>query len=105
MAQVSDKIITLIKQFITEASEDNIHISEAVLFGSYARGTQNKESDIDLAVVSEDFEGIRIFDNKKIRKAKLKTSIDLETHPYRPEDFTIYNPFVREILEYGIRIV
>ncbi|TAL69965.1 MAG: nucleotidyltransferase domain-containing protein [Bacteroidetes bacterium] len=105
MAKIPAQIIEIIKKFIERALEDNIHISQAVLFGSYARGTNNEWSDIDVAVVSDDFEGIRIFDNKKIRKAKLKTSIDLETHPYRPEDFTSDNPFVQEILEYGIRIV
>jgi hypothetical protein len=36
---------------------------------------------------------------------KLKVSIDLELHPYRPEDFTEDNPFVKEILQYGIRII
>ena len=105
MAQVSDKIIELVKKFVERAMEDNIHITEAILFGSYAKGTNNEWSDIDIAVVSDDFEGIRLYDNKKIRNAKLKTSIDLETHPYRPEDFTPDNPFVNEILNFGIRIV
>ena len=105
MAQVSDKIIEIIKNFAKKAFEDKINISEIILFGSYAKGTYNEWSDIDIAVVSSDFEGIRLFDNKKIRNAKLKTSIDLETHPYRPEDFTLDNPFVQEILSYGIKVV
>lgn len=105
MAQVSDKIIEIIKKFANEAVIDKINISEIILFGSYAKGNYNEWSDIDIAVISSDFEGIRLFDNKKIRKAKLKSSIDLETHPYRPEDFTLENPFVQEILSYGIRIV
>jgi predicted nucleotidyltransferase len=104
MAKVPDKIIELIKQFIEEAHKDNINISRTVLFGSYAKGTFNEFSDIDIAVVSEDFEGNRFYDNRKIRNSKLKTSIDLEPHTYRPEQFTIDNPFVREVLEYGIVI-
>ena len=105
MAQVPDNIIALIKKFIENASQDKIQISEAILFGSYAKGTQNEWSDIDIAIVSKDFQGISFYDSQKLNNALLKTSIDLETHPYRPEDFTIDNPFVREILEYGIRIV
>lgn len=105
MAQISDKITELIKKFVAEASKDNIQISKVILFGSYAKGTNNEWSDIDLAVVSKDFDGISFYDSQKLTDAMLRTSIDIETHPYRPEDFTIENPFVKEILEYGIRIV
>ena len=104
MVEVPDKIIEIIKKFIEEARKDNINISQAILFGSYAKGTYNEYSDIDLAIVSEDFEGNRFYDNRKIRKSKLKISYDLEPHTYRPEQFTSDNPFVQEILEYGIAI-
>lgn len=105
MAEISDKIKNLIKKFVDEAKKDNISISQAFLFGSYAKGTNHEYSDIDVAVVSLDFEGIRYYDNQKLFDARYNTSIDLETHPYRPEDFTEDNPFVREILETGIRII
>lgn len=105
MAQIPDKIIELIKKFVSEATKDNVRISEAVLFGSYAKGTNNEWSDIDIAVVSEDFEGISFYDCQKLTDAMLRTSVDIETHPYRPEDFTADNPFVKEILKHGIRIV
>ncbi len=105
MAEVSDNIKEIVKKFILEAKKDNINIIQAVLFGSYAKGTNHEYSDIDLAVVSKDFEGKRLFDNIKLINAALKSSIDLETHPFRPEDFTEDNPFVKEILSYGIRII
>jgi uncharacterized protein len=105
MAQIPNKIIGIIKQFVQEAAKDNINITQAILFGSYAKGTNHEYSDIDIAVVSEDFEGTRFYDNRKIVKALLRTSIDLETHPYRPEEFTPEDIFVKEILSYGIRIV
>lgn len=105
MVKAVDKIIELLKKFVMEAQKDNIRINEAILFGSYARGTNHEYSDIDLAVVSEDFEGISFYDNQKLIDAMLRTSVDIEVHPYKPEDFTEDNPFVKEILEYGIRIV
>lgn len=104
MAEIPIEIMNIINQFLIEAENDNIPIKEAILFGSYAKGIANKYSDIDLAVVSEKFEGIRLFDNIKLDKAVLKTSYDLETHPFRPEDFNEDNPFVKEILKEGIRI-
>ncbi len=105
MAEVSDNIKEIVNKFVLEAQKDNIKIIQAVLFGSYAKGTNSQYSDIDLAVVSNDFEGKRLFDNIKLINAALKSSIDLETHPYRPEDFTEDNPFVKEILAHGIRII
>ena len=105
MPQIPDKIIEIIKNFLNEAAKDNITISDAILFGSYANGTSHEWSDIDLAVVSNDFSGTRFYDNVKLGKTKLRSDSSLETHPYRPEDFTADNPFVAEILSYGIRIV
>jgi len=105
MAQIPNRIIEIIKNFVIEAKIDNITIEKAFLFGSYAKGTNHEYSDIDIAVVSDDFQGIRFYDNEKLSRSKVDTSIDLETHPYRPEDFNEDNPFVKEILETGIRII
>ena len=50
------EILDIIKKFILE----NIDCDAIVLFGSYARGTQNAESDIDIAIAKN------IGDNTKI---------------------------------------
>jgi len=105
MVEVPNKVIESIKQMVAEAEKIQIHIQQAVLFGSYANGTNNEWSDIDVAVVSDNFEGIRFYDNLMLSKPVIKTNTDLETHPFRPEDFTEDNPFVQEILKHGIRIV
>jgi predicted nucleotidyltransferase len=105
MAQVNAKILDIIRRFILEATKYNVHIQQAILFGSYAKGTNNEWSDIDIAIVSSDFIGLRYLDNQKISRPKLNISYDLETHPFRPEDFTEDNPFVKEILSSGIRIL
>lgn len=105
MAQIPAQIIELVKKFVDEASKDNINISEAILFGSYAKGTYHDLSDIDIAVVSNDFDGVSFYDSQKLQDAMLRTSIDIETHPYRPEQFKTDNPFVNEILKYGYRVI
>ena len=46
--------------------EKGICIEAIVLFGSYARGTAHDESDIDLAVISPDFEGLPINKRQEI---------------------------------------
>ncbi len=104
MVKISDDIIEKIKSFITELEKDNIHVKRAILFGSYAKGTFNEWSDIDVALVSEDFEGASIFDKEKTIPSISKVDYDISPHPYRPEDFDESDFFVKEILETGIEI-
>jgi len=105
MDQIPSKVKSIIKRFIDELEKNNIPIKEAVLFGSYAKGNYHDWSDIDLALVSDAFEGERFRDRNKIRRIKLEISCDLEPLPYRPEDFTTDDPFVQRIIETGIKFV
>ena len=104
MAQVPDKITKLLEQFIHELEINQIHINKAILFGSYANGTFNEWSDIDLALVSDSFKGDRFKDRDLIRKIKLAVSSSLEPIPYRPEDFTEEDPFVKNIIDTGMNL-
>ena len=52
-------------------------MSEAYLFGSYARGDWLEESDVDLIVVSPGFEGVRWLDRLDL-VAKLWLRLGLE---------------------------
>ena len=105
MAQIPDKISFIIEQFLQELKKNNINIEQAILFGSYAQGTYTSWSDIDLALVSSDFEGDRFKDRAKIRRIKLKISSDLEPIPYPPNEFTAADPFVEQILATGINVM
>ncbi len=59
-------------------------IKKAILFGSYARGEAKEDSDIDLILVSEEFEG----------KSQLKRPVPfyLEWDLGYPVDFLCYTP-------------
>ena len=105
MAKIPDKVKDVVEKFIRHLQENNIPIKKAILFGSYAKGNYHEWSDIDLAIVSKAFIGNRMQDRDKIRLIKLTTSSALEVLPYRPEDFTTDDPFVKEILETGIPVI
>lgn len=105
MDKIPIKIHRLLKKYVEQLEKNGIPIRQAVLFGSYAAGGSHEWSDIDIALVSDVFEGMRIKDRNKIRKITLDISTDLSPLPFRPEDFTPEDPFVREILEHGINIV
>lgn len=98
-----ENVNEIINHFLEMIRKD-ITIDQAYLFGSYAKGTSNENSDIDLAVVSKDFEGIRFYDRKKLAKYLIKANFDIELHPFKTEDFTADDPLVAEILKTGLRI-
>ena len=75
------------------------------LFGSYARGESNWESDIDLAVISKNLTGHPINDFVRLMMLRRGIYLRIEPHPFRPEDFTEDNPEAAEIMRTGIRIL
>ena len=105
MVKIPDQIREVIDKYIRALEENHIHVRRAVLFGSYAGGRANEWSDIDIALVSESFGGDRFDDRSKIRKITLSVSSDLSPLPFRPEDFISEDPFVKEVMDKGIRIV
>lgn len=106
MAQKADiKLKKTVKDYIEQLEKSGIHVQQAILFGSYANGKYDEWSDIDLAIVSEDFAGNRFEDRNKIRKITLQINSDISPMPFRPEDFNKSDYFVKEILETGIRII
>lgn len=104
MAEIPNKVQQIINKYLHALEENGIHIDEAILFGSYAKGQENQLSDIDLALVSEHFEGVRFKDKSKIRWITISVSSDLEVLPFNPKDFTAEDPLVKEILQTGIKV-
>lgn len=94
-----------IQQYILLLKARNIHILQAHMFGSYVKGTADEWSDIDLALVTDNFVG-DAFDFRFLLK-KLARSIDpdIEPHPYLISEFNENNPMAVEILRNGLRVV
>ena len=105
MADIPNQVQRIISQYLALLKAHGFQIQDAILFGSYARGSAGQESDIDLALVSNEFEGVRFTDKNKIRKLTISTSLDLEVLPFNPRDFTPSDPLVKEILDTGIRVI
>ncbi|MEG1637684.1 MAG: nucleotidyltransferase domain-containing protein, partial [Cellulosilyticaceae bacterium] len=59
---------------LIQVIKDVTHTNKIYLFGSYAYGTPNEDSDIDLCVVTDDTEIRKIDLMKRIRKAIAHTA-------------------------------
>ena len=99
-------IIRTLKSFLLELEKDHIiKIKSAYLFGSVVNGKNTKYSDIDLAIVSDSFTGCRYDDRVKLNPYILKINTSLEVHPFTTKEFKTDNPFAKEIIKNGERIL
>jgi len=87
-----------------KALKKHIRVKKVILFGSYTQGTAHKDSDIDVAVISEDFTGDIFKDDRFVMRIAREIDLRIEPHPFRPEDFRDENPLVWEIKKTGISI-
>lgn len=103
MSPKRNKAIELIRKLVVDLTK-HIPISKAYLFGSYAKGQPSRWSDIDVALVSKKFKGVRFYDYKMLLPYLRGHSNSFEIHPFKQADFTAKNLFVKEIIESGIKI-
>lgn len=95
--------IKIIKKYIKFLQENNYEVQKAYIFGSYAKGNYDDNSDIDLAIILKNLKnGFNIqVDLMKIRR---KFDTRIEPHPFDEKDFNSSNPLVNEILNTGIKV-
>lgn len=105
MSEIDSKIIEKIKNFAVELEKENIRVQQLYLFGSFAKSENGQFSDIDLAVVSDDFSGIRFNDYDKFISSILKIDRSIEPIAFRMQDTYEDLFFINEIQKKGIRII
>jgi predicted nucleotidyltransferase len=80
------------------------NVRRIYLFGSYAKGTHNKNSDIDLAVI---FDTLHDSFDMQVELMKKRRQFDtrIEPHPFASGDFNSSHPLAKEIIQYGLEII
>ena len=54
---VEPPIAKMIQNYLATVRRSGIRVSQAVLFGSYARGDARPDSDVDILVIAPEFDG------------------------------------------------
>ncbi|MFH1838500.1 MAG: nucleotidyltransferase domain-containing protein [Candidatus Kuenenbacteria bacterium] len=102
------KIKNIIKEYSQLLKADGIPIEKIILYGSFAKNTFHKNSDIDICIISPKFgknpheEGKYLF-----RKLWMLKDANLEPIGYSPKDFYSkkkISPLLNEIKKNGIEI-
>lgn len=99
-------VINNIKRFASDVKQSGIHLHKVILYGSYAQNKQHKWSDIDIALVADEFKSIGFEDVKLFSGILCKyAALNIQPRTYNTNDFSIdKDPFVEEILKTGIEI-
>jgi len=98
--------LTIVKQYISDVKK-TMPIDKVYLYGSYARGTQGENSDIDICFFSQAFETRRTLDvltELFYLKIKYDKDILIEPNAFPVSELYNDNPFVKEILRTGREI-
>ena len=106
MAEIPDNIKHALSDYIQSLSQD-ITVRTAILFGSYARGTWDEESDIDIAIFSKNFSSMdRVEAITFLLNKALSYGLDIQPLAYDDKelDHPSENPFLQEILTAGVKI-
>lgn len=96
--------LALARQYVRKVEAAGFPIDAAYLYGSYAKGKQRPYSDIDVAVVSPRFSGVRFDDRRQIFSLRADVSIFIEPMPFTPDKFADWHPLVHEIKTTGIAL-
>ncbi len=99
-------LIKRIEKLVAEIKASGIHLRKAVLYGSYAKNTQNKWSDVDLALVADEFKGVGFYDVGLFSKILIKyPNLLIQPRTYNTGQFTAEgDPLIEEIIRTGIEI-
>jgi len=101
-----ETVITIAQQYIADVKKA-MPIDKVYLYGSYAKGMQQKNSDVDICFFSQAFESRRNLDVlTELFYLKIKYDKEIIIEPYAFPVSELYNdnPFVKEILRTGREI-
>ncbi|MDR2814291.1 MAG: nucleotidyltransferase domain-containing protein [Prevotellaceae bacterium] len=97
--------IKIAESYTREVEAQGVRLHTAILFGSFARGTQHEWSDIDVALVADEFTGVGFIDRKLFPYIGIKPPyVRIESKTYPTEYFRDGDPLIAEIKREGIVI-
>ena len=101
---INKDILESINKFIEEIKK-KYNVSAIILFGSYAKGTEHEDSDIDIAIITDDIKNDIIDEEFNLMKLRRKIDTKIEPHLIRIEDYkNATTPFIQEIIDTGIKV-
>jgi predicted nucleotidyltransferase len=103
---VTQEIRDIVTRLVDAVSTKGVHVDKALLYGSFATGKQTVDSDLDIAIISNDFGRDRFNEGKMLMQ--LAWRIDARLHPVPVSADSYKNdtwvPLIHEIREHGVEV-
>ncbi len=80
------KVELAIRRYIKILKKHGINVRKAILYGSHVHGRANRDSDIDLAVISPDFGKDYLDEAVRLKLLTLGVDTDISPRPYSTEE-------------------
>jgi len=98
--------IKVVRRYARDVQQRGVRLRSVILYGSFAKGTQHEWSDIDVALVADEFTGFTFNDKRLFPYVGIKKPyVRIEAKTYPTEYFKEGDPLVEEIIRTGVRIM
>lgn len=105
MDEITQKVEEIAREYVNEVKK-HVSVNKAFLYGSYAKGTYNEGSDLDIAIFSEAFANKKFVEVTAflLSLARRYKQICIEPVGFSNLDIIDDNPFIKEIINTGKEI-
>lgn len=100
-----ETVIKKVRTLLDGLRAAQIDVEAAYLYGSYAAGGASLDSDIDVAIISQDLSGNRLEDWMRLNRIASRIDVRMEVIGFRPEQFRDENPLAWEVKTRGLQLV
>jgi len=98
-------VIDIVRNYAREIQNSGVNLRKVILYGSFANETQHEWSDIDVALIADEFEGLPTDHNYFSSIGIKKPYVRIESNTYPTDYFQEGDPFIEEIKNTGIEII
>ena len=96
--------IRISKNYLLRLQNSDFGFAEAWLFGSFAKGNQHDNSDIDIAIVLKDNVSHTFDTDVRLMITRKGEETIIEPHAFSKDEFDFRIPIVSQIMNHGIRL-
>ena len=107
MDQAGSQIKEIIEQYKDTLRKRGIQVERVILYGSFANGNPTEDSDIDLVIVSENFQTMNLRERLEtlgVAAARIMKPIEAKGYTAGEIENASKNSFLSEILTLGINV-
>lgn len=107
MYKASSQIREIIEEYKEALQSLGIDVERVILYGSFAKGNQREDSDIDIVIISKDFQKMNLRERLEVLGiAAVRIMKPVEAMGYTPREIEVASEasLLKEILELGVSV-